>query len=243
MWRCWRGTRRCAHRDGPPLARVRADEAGGDRGEDQHGLQSLAEHDQRGVGDDRCAAGRARHLGRVGRPGAGRRHEVDGASDECQKRRPEQAAGEAWSGAAGGRGCRRHGALTVWNTNLRHRISPAWSHGVLIGAAHLGRGRWRWSPPQEAISVAIATGLFVAGSHWVGPAANAPLPRGLLAGVRPGCRRRPCSDAVSMGLGAPCGVRGRDAICVAAFRGSHGDPIGAVDARRVHFPNRRTRTT
>ncbi len=174
MWRCWRGTRRCAHRDGPPLARVRADEAGGDRGEDQHGLQSLAEHDQRGVGDDRCAAGRARHLGRVGRPGAGRRHEVDGASDECQKRRPEQAAGEAWSGAAGGRGCRRHGALTVWNTNLRHRISPAWSHGVLIGAAHLGRGRWRWSPPQEAISVAIATGLFVAGSHWVGPAANAP---------------------------------------------------------------------
>jgi hypothetical protein len=80
-----------ARRHGAPLRPVRPEEAGGDRGEDQDRLESLPEDDHAGVEDRRPVAHRL--LGRIGRAGLRRRHQVDEAGDHGEAAEPPGEAG------------------------------------------------------------------------------------------------------------------------------------------------------
>ena len=90
-----RGT--AGHR--PPEPAVRADEARGERGEDEHGLEPLAEDEQRAVDDDRAVAEPDARRGRVGHA-AGR---GDGLPRErADRERARRASTRSGAGAAAG---------------------------------------------------------------------------------------------------------------------------------------------
>ena len=87
-----------------PQAAPGADERGGDGGEDEHRLESLAEHDDRRVGDDRAAADA---------------HVAERLLGRAQRVARPACAGDA--GAAVERG--EHAGVRAWPTRTRRRAA------------------------------------------------------------------------------------------------------------------------